>query len=113
MVGCDPVVLGESPVYCRIRSFLYWIDIDGRRVHRTQVDTSQLTSIQLPSAMIPGSIGLVECHPDWTWIATSVGVHILDWMTLRSCLIAPFPIAEKDGGAAHRFNDGKISPCGR
>jgi sugar lactone lactonase YvrE len=96
-------VLGESPVWCGTNQCLYWLDIDGRRVHRSQgceIDSIQLTSI-------PSALGLVEGQPSWMWLATSDGVRMLDWESLQSCVVAPFPEPP-----THRFNDGKIDPHG-
>lgn len=99
------VVLGESPTWCDVNRCLYWVDIDGRRVHRSQPSVGITDSIQLDS--IPGTIGLVENHPSWTWVATNRGVIILDWESMQSACIAPFPDTE-----LHRFNDGKVNPFG-
>lgn len=102
------MLLGESPTWSANNSTLYWIDIDGKRLHRS-TDPLTLTgkreTIQLQS--IPGAIGLVHDHDDWIWMACSDGIHILDWSSHRSVRISRFPESN-----ALRFNDGKVEPSG-
>lgn len=48
--------LGESPVWSATENVVYWIDIRGRKLHRTDPATGATTSIDLPSR--PGMIAL-------------------------------------------------------
>ena len=102
------MLLGESPTWCANTNTLYWIDIDGKRLHRSTDPlsaTGHCETIQLSS--IPGAIGLVDHHDNWIWMACSDGIHLLDWSTHRSVRISTFPEA-----STLRFNDGKVEPSG-
>jgi len=100
-------ILGECPVWCAEKQTLYWLDIEASRLHRC-IPTRRLhESVKLPSGSMPGSLGLVDGHPEWIWVCCTDGVHLFEWDTRRSALIATFPDT-----SAHRFNDGKVDERG-
>ncbi|MGA7281473.1 MAG: SMP-30/gluconolactonase/LRE family protein [Acidimicrobiia bacterium] len=51
-------ILGEGPIWDPIREDLLWVDILGKKVHRTDVSSGWTESIETPSAV--GAVGLDE-----------------------------------------------------
>ena len=49
-------ILGESPVWSAVENAVYWIDIPGKKLHRTEPDTGRTRSWELPR--LPGMIAL-------------------------------------------------------
>jgi sugar lactone lactonase YvrE len=97
--------LGEGPVWDPEGACLWWVDILGKAVHRTDVSDGSDTTIpvgQLIGAVVGrASGGLV--------VAVQDGFHALDPVTGSLQLLAP---VEADD-AATRMNDGKVDPQGR
>ena len=98
--------LGESPFWHPHEEMLYWVDIQGRQVHRCNVFMDSVESWAMPSE--PGCIapvrdggGLVVALRDGIYRAPKWGGAL-----------------ERLAGATHdpatmRFNDGKVDPVGR
>jgi sugar lactone lactonase YvrE len=97
--------LGESPVWSAAENVLYWIDIRGRKLHRTDPVANTTTSIDLPSR--PGMIalrrkgGLVAVLED--------GVYACD---PSSGALERLVALEADA-PGNRANDGKCDSAGR
>jgi sugar lactone lactonase YvrE len=97
--------LGECPVWSPTESVVYWIDILGRKLHRTIPDSRKTASIDLPSR--PGMIalrrrgGLVVVLEDGLY-ACDPRSGALD---LLVALEADMP--------ENRANDGKCDAAGR
>lgn len=97
--------LGESPVWSAAENVVYWIDIRGRKLHRTSPSTRATTSIDLPSR--PGMIalrrkgGLVAVLED--------GLYAVD--PSSGAIEQLVPLEADDPG--NRANDGKCDAAGR
>ncbi|WP_151449026.1 SMP-30/gluconolactonase/LRE family protein [Lacisediminimonas profundi] len=100
----EPMLLGECPLWEPREGALYWIDIEGRAVHRYIEKQRQHTAWSLPSE--PGCIARAESG---LVVAMRTGIATLDTLSgyLRQVTPAPFD------GATQRFNDGRCDPMGR
>jgi sugar lactone lactonase YvrE len=105
----QPGELGESPFWHPDEQLLYWVDIAGKKIHRSNVfmGTVESWAMAPPHELEPGCIaparsgGLVVALRDGIYRARTWGGAL-----------------EKLAGAAHdprttRFNDGKCDPLGR
>ena len=95
--------LGESPVWDVRTGRLAWVDILGRRLHRTDPTTGATDSTELPldiGAIAPRAAGgFIAALQDGFWI--------LDDGPPRRLATVP------EAGPHLRFNDGKCDPAGR
>lgn len=97
--------LGESPVWSPAERVVYWIDIHGRRLHRTVPRDGATASVELPSR--PGMIalrrrgGLVAVLED--------GLYALDSVSGALDLLVPLEADRPE----NRPNDGKCDAAGR
>jgi sugar lactone lactonase YvrE len=98
--------LGECPIWSPDEGRLYWVDIDGRRVHRFDPATGLDDAVDVPGR--PGSLALTSTSgallvamegrlgslsfADGTW---------RDWLALEP------------EGNGNRLNDGRCDPAGR
>jgi sugar lactone lactonase YvrE len=100
----EPDATGESPFWHPGEQRLYWVDIPGRRVRRSDPASGTLDTWSLPQE--PGCIapaasgGLVLALRDGIYRARSWGGPLV-------------PIVRFQHGASTRFNDGKADPLGR
>ena len=101
-----PAALGEGPVWSVAEQVLYWIDIDGRAVHR--YDPSTGLDVARPTPGRPGSLALTAA-PGRLLLATEHQVVWFDWNTGVS---EPFVQLEVPGRGI-RLNDGRTDPAGR
>lgn len=105
----QPSELGESPFWHPDEQLLYWVDIAGKKIHRSNVfmGTMESWAMAAPHDLEPGCIaparsgGLVVALRDGIYRARTWGGAL-----------------EKLADAAHdprtsRFNDGKCDPLGR
>ena len=105
----QPSELGESPFWHPDEQLLYWVDIAGKKIHRSNVfmGTVESWAMAAPHELEPGCIaparsgGLVVALRDGIYRARTWGGAL-----------------EKLADAAHdprttRFNDGKCDPLGR
>lgn len=105
----QPSELGESPFWHPDEQLLYWVDIVGKKIHRSNVfmGTVESWAMAAPHDLEPGCIaparsgGLVVALRDGIYRARTWGGAL-----------------EKLADAAHdprttRFNDGKCDPLGR
>jgi len=114
--------LGECPVWSPNEARLYWVDIDGRAVHR--YDPSTGLDEQRPAPGRPASLALTATAGRLL-VAVERRLGFLDWKTgawLDWVMLEP-----DDGGAAgsgadggrdgpgggNRLNDGRCDPAGR
>ena len=100
----QPMLLGECPLWEPREAALYWIDIEGRAVHRYSEQSSRHAMWNLPSE--PGCIarattGLV--------VAMRSGLALLDTSSGRLTPLLPAPF----DGRQQRFNDGRCDARGR
>jgi L-arabinonolactonase len=98
-------LIGESPVWSVREHALYWVDVEGRSVHRFTPRTRQQERWTMPEPT--GSIGL-RCEGGLI-AATRTGFVLLDTV---SGVVTPVldPEADLPG---NRFNDGKVDRAGR
>ena len=98
-------VLGESPFWHPFEQQLYWVDIQGKQIHRCNVFMRSVESWAMPSE--PGCIapalggGLV--------IALRDGIYRADQWAGPLVQLA----AAQHDTTTTRFNDGKADPVGR
>jgi L-arabinonolactonase len=98
--------LGECPIWSAADQRLYWIDIDGRAVHR--YDPATGTDETIPAPGRPGSLALTR-QPGRLLVAIEGRLSILDWTNAawRDWL------ALEPEGVGNRLNDGRCDPVGR
>lgn len=106
VVVAEPADLGEGPVWSDAEQVLYWIDIDGRAVHRFDPSTGVDEHRATPGR--PGSLALTA-QPGKLLMSTEHEVVWFDWQT-GEC--QPFVTLEAPG-AGIRMNDGRTDPAGR
>ena len=104
-VSTAPDMLGESPFWHPAEKMLYWIDIPGKKIHRTTLDRAVVENWDMPSE--PGCIapakrgGLVIALRDGIYRAAQWQSDLVKIATI-----------EYDT-ATQRFNDGKCDTTGR
>lgn len=96
--------LGEGAFWCAEDQVLYWVDIEGKRLHRYG-DTQGHHSFDMPSA-----IGFVLKAEDGRLaLGLADGVYLFE---CNNALLTPFAMPA-DMPAGNRFNDAKCDPAGR
>jgi sugar lactone lactonase YvrE len=98
--------LGECPVWSVADSRLYWVDIDGRRVHRFDPVSGRDNSIRTDGR--PGAV-MLSARPGQLLLAIELGLAWLDWTT---GIVRPWVELEQPG-TGNRLNDGRCDPAGR
>ena len=99
-------LLGECPLWSPEEEVLYWVDIDGRQVHRYDPASGVDESRETPGR--PGSLArttrpgllLVAAEHEAVWFDWHTG-EAHPWMDLE-------PL-----GTGNRMNDGRTDPAGR
>lgn len=96
---------GESPVWDAREGVLWWVDIHGRRIHRTRWPGAEDESWPAPGR--PSCLALTETGE--VVVAVERALHAFDpvsgrFSQIASCAGEP---------SAHRFNDGRCDPRGR
>jgi len=99
--------LGECPVWSPAEARLYWVDIDGRAVHR--YDPATGLDEQRPAPGRPGSLALTAT-PGRLLVAVERRLAFFDWPS--GAWLDWIPL-EPDGGGGNRLNDGRCDPAGR
>jgi sugar lactone lactonase YvrE len=95
--------LGEGPIWDERTGRLVWVDILGRRVHATDPDTGETSSIETPL-----DVGAVAARPAGGFVAAlEDGFWILGDGPARRITAVP------ESRPGLRFNDGKCDPAGR
>jgi sugar lactone lactonase YvrE len=105
IVHDTPMQVGESPVWHAVESALYWVDINGRTVHRLHPASGKYSSWRM--ATEPSALA-VDVDNNLV-VATRAGFVYLDTTSGETEDIAPAPY---DTGKV-RFNDGRVDPAGR
>lgn len=101
----EPMQLGECPLWHPAESALYWIDINGRAVHRFDPGTRVHQKWEMPSE--PGCIAW--CASGGLIVALRSGLVLLDTETGSIATVVDAPY---DSSKA-RFNDGRCDALGR
>jgi sugar lactone lactonase YvrE len=100
-----PALLGECPIWSVGEQVLYWLDIDGRLVHRYDPTTDIDESKSVPGR--PGSLVLTDTAGKLLLAIE----HQLIWFDWPSGETSPF--VDLDVAAPDRLNDGRTDPAGR
>ena len=98
--------LGECPLWEPAEDRLYWVDVDGRVVHRFDPATGSDERRSVPGR--PGSIVRTDV-PGRLLVAMETEVVWLDWQTGT---VTPWMTVETPG-TGNRLNDGRTDPAGR
>jgi sugar lactone lactonase YvrE len=99
------LAVGESPLWDEVGQCLWWVDVEGKAIHRRGVDMGGHQVWVVPEA--PAALALDE-EGDLI-VAAGLGWHMFDSATGDLSLIASCP-AQK---ARTRFNDGVVDARGR
>jgi sugar lactone lactonase YvrE len=94
-------VLGEGPLY--LDKLLYWVDIEGRQVHRLRLKDDELHSFVTPSR--PGCVAARKSGG--VVVALEDGIYFLNETGGKCERLAHIPLANQ------RLNDGKCDSKGR
>jgi sugar lactone lactonase YvrE len=97
--------LGEGPVWDERSGLLWWVDLLGGTVHRTDPVSGTDETTNVGSAI--GAVALRE--DDRLLVAVADGVGVLDPLTKDVELVLPLLTGDPD----LRMNDGKVDPLGR
>lgn len=97
-IGARNAVLGEGPIWCAEKKCLYYVDIDGKKLHQVSWDNKELTSTELPQ-----KTGCVSLTNDGKLLyAMEDGIYNHNFVLLH----------KKQKISGIRFNDGKVGPDG-
>lgn len=99
-------LLGECPLWSPEESVLYWVDIDGRLVHRYDPASGVDETRAVPGR--PGSL-VRTTQPGQLLIAAETEAVWFDWETGAT---TPWLTLETPG-TGNRMNDGRTDPAGR
>ncbi len=99
-------MLGECPLWSEHEQLLYWIDIDGKKIHRFDPATGADEVCNIDGR--PGSIALTG-SPGRLLLATE---HELAWFDWEAGTVDPWVDLE-EAGTGNRLNDGRCDPAGR
>ncbi|WP_299820627.1 SMP-30/gluconolactonase/LRE family protein [uncultured Jannaschia sp.] len=99
-------LIGESPVWSPAEGALYWADVSGKVLCRTDHATGATQRWRVPDdlggyAILPGGDGAI--------VALRSGIHRLDLRTNEVALLVEPPFDPR----THRFNECGIDPAGR
>jgi sugar lactone lactonase YvrE len=101
-----PARLGECPLWSDAEQTLYWVDIEGRAIHRFDPATGIDESRSVPGR--PGSIALTADRGRLL-VALENGLAFVDWDS-GSC---DRWLDLEPAGTGNRLNDGRCDPAGR
>jgi len=99
-------ILGECPLWSGVEQRLYWVDIDGKAVHRFDPESRRDEWRDLPGR--PGSLA-VTATPGRLLVAMEHELVWLDWASRR---VEPWLDLEPPRPGV-RLNDGRTDPAGR
>lgn len=99
------MLVGECPLWEPAEAALYWVDIEGRAVHRLHPGSGARRSWNMASE--PSA--LARCAGGGLLVAQRSGIVHLDTASDR---VTPLLAAPYDT-ASTRFNDGRVDPAGR
>ena len=98
--------VGEEPMWSPSERLLYWIDIYGQSINRTDPESGETRTWDLPDTI--GSYALREDRTGAV-VALRTGIHRLDFTSGALTRLHPAPY---DDGI-YRFNDGRCDRQGR
>jgi len=101
----ERALLGESPVWSSIENAVYWVDILGKKLHRTTPHNQETETWELPS--FPGMVALRQ--KGGLVIALQDGIYGFDPQSAQLDLLVTLEADEPE----NRPNDGKCDEAGR
>lgn len=101
----ERALLGESPVWSAEDNSVFWVDILGQKLHRTQIDNQETLSWDMPGH--PGMIALRQ--KGGLVVALDDGLYAFDPQSGQLNLLIPLETNEPE----NRPNDGKCDSQGR
>jgi sugar lactone lactonase YvrE len=105
IVHDEPMQVGESALWHAVEAALYWVDIDGRAVHRLHPASGKHTRWE--TATEPSALA-IDVDNDLV-VATRAGIVYLNTSSDEITDLVPAPYDT----AVMRFNDGRTDPAGR
>jgi sugar lactone lactonase YvrE len=99
------LAVGESPLWDEARRCLWWVDVEGKAIHRRGSHDDNHRSWMVTQE--PAALALDEAGD--LIVAAGLGWHVFDPVTAQLSLIAPCPAQ----GPKMRFNDGVVDAKGR
>jgi sugar lactone lactonase YvrE len=109
-ITTEPDALGESPFWQPHENRLYWVDIPGRRLRRTRLDSTLKPSLEVENWNLSEEPGCFAPALDGGWVmALRSGVYRAKVWGGTLNLLAPAPYDTEK----LRFNDGKCDPAGK
>ena len=104
-VSNERALLGESPVWSSKESAVYWVDILGKKLHRTTPQNQKTKTWEMPS--FPGMVALRR--KGGLVLALQDGIYGFNPQTGKLDLLVPLEVNEPQ----NRPNDGKCDKMGR
>lgn len=99
-------LLGESPFWHGAEARLYWVDIEGRRIHRTDPATGIDEVMQMDE-----QVGCIAPRAQGGLVAAlENGCALIDHWGAAPRAFGPAVLADKP---EQRFNDGRVDAAGR
>lgn len=99
-------LLGESPFWHSAEARFYWVDIEGRKIHRTDVVTGADETIDLAE-----QVGCIAPRAGGGLVAAlENGCALIDSWGAAPRAFGPAVLADKP---EQRFNDGRVDVAGR
>lgn len=96
---------GECPLWDPVEQVLWWVDINGCRLHRWHPESRRHTTVATPARV--GSFALRAAGG-----MVAAMEHAIGWLDPATGAFAA--LAEPEAGRTdHRFNDGRCDPRGR
>jgi sugar lactone lactonase YvrE len=105
VVHDERMQVGESALWHPVEAALYWVDIDGKAVHRLHVASGKHSRWDFPTE--PSAVAADE--DDNLVVSTRAGIVRLNTVTGEITPLADAPYDTK----IMRFNDGRTDPAGR
>ncbi len=105
-LGSTRCAVGESPLWSAAEQALYWVDIEGRRLHRWQHGSGSQQSWSVPERL-----ACIALHEEGGLLC-ALESSLCVWP--KPGVGTPTPLAQVDHPAADmRFNDGRTDRTGR
>lgn len=106
VIGTEPAVLGECPVWSVDEQVLYWVDIEGRKIQRYDPTTDAIVHREMTAR--PGGLVLTPT-PGKMLVGLENSLVWFDWATEA---VTPYVTLEP-ALLPNRLNDGRCDPAGR
>ncbi|GJQ13486.1 hypothetical protein GpartN1_g5277.t1 [Galdieria partita] len=103
----------ESPFWSTATNSLFYVDIDGKRIHQYKLDTDKHTSWKTSQRV--GFICPVSSSPQVDTVVGGLedGLYFLNWVTSTEACVEQQIWSHNIDTSVVRFNDGKCDSTGR